>query len=223
MLSTDWWGCEMVTKVPSRLWFAVALLIGLLALPSQVLAATALKPLTIAEVAQFQSIAAGVSRLGSNPGAAAGDCRSAKNVSPLLGAVKGLCLDLVSEIQDANKADKAETSCAKRPTTAAVFQCLLPPFQAAAGAYSAGYSASRSTASIATARGFTGGCLKALDAAENQIAAEKQSASAFKAAVNAIKQHSSVALTTAGRLLVKAGKASVAASSDAPLNDCPQQ
>lgn len=126
-----------------------------------------------------------------------GVCTRLHNVSPLIAAVRGGCLDLIRLGGDDNRLNARATKCGIDPSSeAAVLTCLVPAVKSYYTDAEAFYRAETNVDRLARARGFTRACVAVIGDSPANIAAEGRLASDLKAAVQALDNQNAQALQT---------------------------
>ncbi|HEX3615787.1 MAG TPA: hypothetical protein VHU61_04575 [Solirubrobacteraceae bacterium] len=124
-------------------------------------------------------------------------CARLRDVSPLIAAVRGGCLDLIRLGGDDNRLNARATKCGIDPTSeAAVLTCLVPAVQSYYRDAEAFYRAETAVDGLARARGFSSSCVAVIGDSHRNIAAEGRLARDLKTAVQALGNQNAQTLQT---------------------------
>lgn len=149
-------------------------------------------------------------------------CRRMRQVSPLIGAVRSGCLDLITLGQDNGRLNASATRCGiDPPSQAAVFTCLIPAVQRYYSDAERFYLAENRVVAIARERGFGSGCIAVIGDTPGNIAAEGRLAADLKAAVVALRHQNPDTLQTLSASIEK--DANSIRPGPSSLSLCPHQ
>jgi len=173
-----------------------------------------------AAVARIKTLRAQETRNPQNFSRAGTVCHRMRSVSPLVGAVRTGCLDLITLGGDWGKLNAAATKCGIDPgSTAALLTCLIPTIQTYHGDAEAVYRASNRLDGIARRRGFGASCVAVIGASQRDLAAEQHLVAELESALQALESQNSGALQTV--MSGNGGGDNVTAPGSRPLSVCP--
>lgn len=181
---------------------ATALLAAVVASSAPAIAsAHAIRPLTSAEYQQLRHARDRIRSLESSEGRsfqkAKAVCTHMHDVTGLITAVRGGCLDLIRLGGDDAKLNARATQCGIDPgSEAAILTCLVPAVQRYYEDAEAFYRAESYVDRLARERGFSRSCVAVIGDSPANIAAEGRLAADLKAAVQALKRQNPDALRT---------------------------
>jgi hypothetical protein len=129
-------------------------------------------------------------------------CSRLRSVSPLIGAVRAGCLDLVALGGDNAKLNATATKCGIDPgSEAAILTCLIPTVRGYYTDAESFYRAETRVNRLARGRGFSSTCVAVIGDSPRNISAEGRVAGDLKATVSALRGQNPEALQTlSGRL-----------------------
>lgn len=124
-------------------------------------------------------------------------CTRIHAVTPLVGAVRLGCLDLIRLAGDDDRLKDRATKCGIDPSSeSAILTCLVPAVRSYYQDAEAFYQAERRVDQLARARGFSRRCVAVVGDSPGNIAAEGRLAASLKAAVRALQHQNPEALPT---------------------------
>jgi hypothetical protein len=184
------------------------------------------RPLTTTEYQQLKHAQDRIRSLESSDGRSFRQantvCARMHDVTRLIAAVRGGCLDLIRLGGDDSKLNAQATQCGiDPPSEAAILTCLVPAVQSYYQDAEAFYKAESYVDRLAKARGFSSSCVAVIGDSRANIAAERKLANDLKSAVQAMKNQNPQALQTLSDQI----NAAVKAIKPGPrsLSLCPRQ